>query len=238
MPDRDGARATPRASRAGGRRYLLHGAADARGVQRPLTRDGGRLGQRPAVLGAAARTNVADPGDIADTLMPAITEGRVRRSAPGSSATQPRLRVRSSAGTSTPAAVRWPARPRGEWGSERASSGRSRRRSSGGTARVRPTGFKERRSPFRAGLPVPPPMPRGSMTWAAPRRLWTRCGGARVASSTPRSSRCSPRRGRAAHRDPRRGSARAAARGRARAGQRDRPAELTAWRSPSATWPT
>ena len=32
-------------------------------------------GNEQRVLGAAARTNVADPGDIAGTLMPAITEG-------------------------------------------------------------------------------------------------------------------------------------------------------------------
>ena len=55
MPDRQRRCAAAGAARVRGVRHLLHGAADARGVQRALARDGRGLGSRRHVLGVAAQ---------------------------------------------------------------------------------------------------------------------------------------------------------------------------------------
>ena len=131
-------------------------------------------GHDQRVLRVAARTNVADPGDIAGTLMPAITEGM------GSAQ---RARVE-----------RYAASPQGQefghrfdTGSCDVASATARRVGLGpGVERALreavewwngqgpPDGLQGEEIALRAGLRVPPPTPRGSMTWAAPRRWWPR----------------------------------------------------------------
>ena len=131
-------------------------------------------GNDQRVLGAAARTNVADPEDVAVTLMPAITEGmrpaeraRVERYAGSrqgqefgrrfdtgscevASATARRIGLGAGVERALKEAVEW-------WNGQGP-----------------PKGSKVTRSPSRAVLRVPPPTPPGSMTWAAPTQWWPR----------------------------------------------------------------
>lgn len=151
------------------------------------------FGDEHVVLSIVARTNVADPDDIATTLLPELTRGRSR-------AERARLEHyavthgQSSAAPSTPAAARWRARLRGGWGWARVYSEPCARPSNGGAAKVPRGGCAARRSPFRpASLPRPPT--RRASTGSAvatPRSM--RCGAARARRSIPRSSSSSPRR--------------------------------------------
>ena len=82
-------------------------------------------GDDRGVLGAVASTNVADPEEVAGTLMPTILAGKppAERARIERFAASPRGTA-SSATTSTPAAARWPAPRRGGWVSERVPSAR------------------------------------------------------------------------------------------------------------------
>ena len=178
-------------------------------------------GHDQRVLRVAARTNVADPGDIAGTLMPAITEGmgpeqraRVERYAASP-------RDRSSA------TIRHRQLRGGERDREACRARARRRASAQGSGRVveRP-GSADGLQGEEIALP-------GRIARAAADAArFDDLGGteavvaalrpARAASSTLRSSRSSRRTRRSCSPRPVRGSPRAAARGRARAGPRGR----------------
>ena len=146
------------------------------------------------MLEAVASTNVADPEDVAGTLMPAMLEGKSPgRAGPDPAATRPprkgevraRLRHRQLRGGQRDGAAGRAGRGRAA-GPEGGGRVVERRGPARRTARAR-------RSRCPPASPVRPPTPRASTSSAAPRRWCTRCGSARAASSTRRSSRPSPR---------------------------------------------
>jgi hypothetical protein len=72
MPHRDRARSGAEFERGRRRRQLLREPAHAPWLQRALARDRRGVWDDRGVLGVVARTNVADPDDIARTLLPEL----------------------------------------------------------------------------------------------------------------------------------------------------------------------